>query len=78
MGNESDTRRNKSVAKKILADAASWLKDVATDAVAEVIKSEITKREKKKAVAVEEVVIIPPTVKRKHRRAIKYNANKNN
>ena len=78
MGNESDARCNKSVARKILEDSASWLKDVATDAVAEVIKSEIAKREKKKAVVVEEVVIIPPTVKRKHRRAIKYNANKNN
>ena len=78
MGN--DSKSDASIAKKFLEDAAFWLKNIATDAVVEVIKREVEKREKQKAVVIEEVEIIPPTHRRKHkhRKAIKYNANKNN
>jgi len=75
MGN---THKTKPVIAKIIDDVAFCLKNIATDAIADVIEREVEKRKKQKAVVVEEATIIPSTSKRKHRRAIKYNANKNN
>lgn len=63
---------------KILNDVAFCIKNIATDAVVEVIEKAIDKRKAEKYPTIVDAVVVTSPVKYKPRKRYRYNANKNN